>query len=129
MIYLLFSRTQQSAESLLEGLYPITPSNGERDSSSIDSIQLIPINTMDQNTENMFPNTNTCPTLNEYVKEWKNTEEYKRYYSTKVEPILSQISSIFNVPLKYVDIETMFDCFQTHACHMKEFPEGFKLFL
>lgn len=101
-------RTRQSVEAQLLGMYP---------SSKRPSDRPIPIYTVDQFAEFLYPNTGLCPHLGTLMEKLKNTSEWQETMRA-AEPLLMDIAAAYKVPpSKLPGISGLLDlvtCFQAH---------------
>lgn len=78
---------------------------------------------MDYPTENMTPNTQSCPKLNAYENEFHASPAYQKFNQTVLMPLEDQLFKIFDVAPGY-QIAVMFDCIEAHLCRDYPLPEG-----
>jgi len=109
-------RTIQSVQANLYSFFPPQNStNGE--------INVIDIHTMDQYMDDMTPNPNICPALNNANNRLMNTSEYKVWNNT-VYGIINYIAKVYNVSDSDLpDISGLWDAFGARMCHNKYIPQ------
>lgn len=106
------SRTRQSAQALALGMFPPSaPSSGKS--------QVVDINVMDKDFDDMEPNPNLCPKLNQYQKEFFASESWKQHYNEKTEPLLAEVEKALGLTYKLTPegLNPIADCLFVHICH------------
>lgn len=106
------SRTRQSAQALALGMFPPSaPSSGKS--------QVVDINVMDKDFDDMEPNPNLCPKLNQYQKEFFASESWKQHYNEKTEPLLAEVEKALGLTYKLTPegLNHIADCLFVHICH------------
>lgn len=106
------SRTRQSAQALALGMFPPSaPSSGKS--------QVVDINVMDKDFDDMEPNPNLCPKLNQYQKEFFASESWKQHYNEKTEPLLAEVEKALGLTNKLTPegLNHIADCLFVHICH------------
>eukprot|EP00013_Stygamoeba_regulata_P025974 CAMPEP_0177648694 /NCGR_PEP_ID=MMETSP0447-20121125/10964_1 /TAXON_ID=0 /ORGANISM="Stygamoeba regulata, Strain BSH-02190019" /LENGTH=449 /DNA_ID=CAMNT_0019151351 /DNA_START=294 /DNA_END=1643 /DNA_ORIENTATION=+ len=113
------SRTLQSAQENLLGLYPVTPA------STPGLIRYVDLHTMDDNMDNMTPNSNLCPELENVWADLKNQEPWKVFLNV-TKPINEAIAAtgLFNGDPAQVDLDWFGDTCDARICHGKPLPPG-----
>ncbi|KAJ6242006.1 lysophosphatidic acid phosphatase type 6 [Anaeramoeba flamelloides] len=110
-------RTLLSAQGLLEGMYPTTTQQN-------DNIDVVTIHTIDDKTENMYPNSDYCPKIAQLKKEIENSDGFKEELK-KMQDVTDELNSIFGTTdlggLSLSNIYTTVVCYQAHG---KPLPSG-----
>jgi len=104
-------------EALLFGLY------APESSSKFGCYSDLHINSIDRETENMVPNTATCPKLSQLKEEMEHSEAYMNYLKTVREPLVEEAKSVFGFSASY-NWKGVFDCVQSNLCHNHTLPSG-----
>jgi len=112
-------RTFLSLQALLYGLFPF-----KNDTQCLS--EYVPINTMDIGQDTMTPNPKQCPRLDSLKNIWMNSVPYKKFITDQLEPLENTLNQIFRKQeVVGYNIDDMFDCVQSHACHGFDFPSTF----
>ncbi|CAH3125508.1 unnamed protein product [Porites lobata] len=113
------SRTRQSAQALGIGLFPPP-------SSSSGKAQVVDIHVMDKLYDDIEPNANLCPKLEQYEKEFFASDMWKKHYAETTAPLLAEVQKALG--LKYtLTIDGLLhvnDCLMTHLCHGFAIPSS-----
>ncbi|KAJ6241094.1 lysophosphatidic acid phosphatase type 6 [Anaeramoeba flamelloides] len=111
-------RTLLSAQGLLEGLYPTTTPQQS------DDIDVVTIHTIDDQTDNMYPNSDVCPRISQLEEEIKNSDGYKNELK-QMQDVTNELNKIFGTTdlggLSLSNIYSTIVCYQSHS---KELPSG-----
>ncbi|XP_031564393.1 counting factor 60-like [Actinia tenebrosa] len=113
------SRTMQSAQSLMLGMYPPSTIMSDR-------THVLDINTRDQTFDNIEPNARLCPKLSEYNRDFLKSPEWQNHYNSVVKPLLEEVRKAIGVnrSLTMENLQDLVDCVHTHQCHGYEIPPG-----
>jgi len=107
-------RTVQSAQGQFLGMYPPTASD--------ESIEIIPINTMDENVDDMTPNYVTCPNLETVWDELTNSSQWAQH-EAEYQPLQQKLQTIFETT-ETLGYQELFDALMARKCHNLPFPNG-----
>ncbi|KAJ6243596.1 lysophosphatidic acid phosphatase type 6 [Anaeramoeba flamelloides] len=111
-------RTLLSAQGLLEGLYPTsTPQQS-------DNIDVVTIHTIDDQTDNMYPNSDLCPRIAQLEEEIEKSDGYQNELK-QMQDVTDELNSIFGTTdlggLTLTQIYSTIVCYQSHG---KTLPSG-----
>jgi acid phosphatase len=106
-------RTQQSAESLMLGMYPADGSFTE----------VVELHTKDTTYDYITANSKLCPRFGEYEMKFRNSSVWKNHQNITTS-VLSAISKAVNFPVGEDDLNHFSDCLLTHYCHNLAWPQG-----
>eukprot|EP01133_Synstelium_polycarpum_P003485 gene3485-3980_t len=110
-------RTLQSAQAEITAMYPPSAAGG---ASSIDVVE---IHTMDSYYENMSPNTDLCPALNNLYQNITTEQAYISFV-TKMSSVQQQIMTALELTGSAPDWSSFMDLFFAIQCHDFELPAG-----
>lgn len=109
------SRTIQSAQAIMLGLYP--PATRQNQTSVA---QLVDFFTVDIDVDNMTPNARNCPKLSYYQQMVAETEEWLAHVHTVSKPLFDKFVAL--IPGIVPDLNSMYDCLNAHLCHQLPVP-------
>eukprot|EP01113_Clastostelium_recurvatum_P025334 TRINITY_DN3047_c0_g1_i1.p1 TRINITY_DN3047_c0_g1~~TRINITY_DN3047_c0_g1_i1.p1 ORF type:complete len:420 (-),score=107.39 TRINITY_DN3047_c0_g1_i1:166-1425(-) len=107
-------RIQQSAQTFLSNLYPATSRKQDI---------VMPIYTMDEDMDNMSPNTVLCPRISALTNARFNTTGWK-VHEQDMQPVLAKISQALNLNSTITNPYYPFDIFNSRVCHGMGLPAG-----
>lgn len=109
-ILMIIFRCILSLEAMLEGFYPSVATTPKYD--------IIDITTMDSYYDNISPNPNICPILNQYLDGSRNTPEYIQHQQKVTQPIYEALTQALGFTVDSWDtLNQIHDCAVVHACH------------
>lgn len=106
-------RTQQSAESLMLGMYPLRGGFTE----------VVELETRDTTFDYITCNSKLCPKFAEYQEEFKHSKTWLDHWN-QTEAVLTAISNAINYTVDEDDLDPFSDCLRTHLCHGLPWPKG-----
>eukprot|EP00127_Corallochytrium_limacisporum_P000078 Clim_evm17s3 gene=Clim_evmTU17s3 len=112
-------RTMESAEALIEGLFPDRPHWHKGKTTHI-----LPLHTMDIEQDDIFPNGRICPKYEQYVAEWQKSSEYKEHFEKVTKPLMDRTSNCVPGHISEAAFYGIFDCIAVHVCQEKKLPKA-----
>ncbi len=101
-----FQRTLLSAFNLLQGLYPAD-----------EKPLALNIDTADQASDNAWPNTISCPALQQVFTKVQQSATYNDYYSNTLLPLAKKWGAAWNMTLAVTDMQNLNDIMRARYCH------------
>jgi len=111
------SRTRQSAQALALGLFPLSsPSSGKS--------QVVDINVMDKDYDDIEPNPRLCPKLEQYQREFIESDMWQKHYNKITKPLLIEVQQALGLEYNLTSegLVHIADCLFTHMCHSFPIP-------
>ena len=80
---------------------------------------------MDTYYDNIVPNGNICPLVNNYAYDVANSPTYIQHYEQVTIPLYERLSEALNFPVtSWNTFAQIHDCMTVHACHNQPIPSG-----
>lgn len=106
-------RTLLSAYNFIEGLYP---------SSAFSKSSVLPMETVDNAVDFMWPNAQLCPGLNRVWSQVKKSSQFMSYYNQTLASFADRYGSIWGVNLTMDQMFNLNDIIRTRFCHQLAMP-------
>lgn len=123
-------RCRQSAQSEIEGMFPRSKAHTSSEKSHDPQVQVVPVHTMDPNTENMSPNFDACPNLINRIAAQQESPAWAAFnkatagMTARILDILKYTSASEVGSTQYPFYIGVFDDFACRNCHDLGFPAG-----
>jgi 2-phosphoxylose phosphatase len=79
--------------------------------------------TVDVDHDDMYPNPDICPRLNELTKQLHESKDYQQHYESVTAPLLAKLGAALGTTNMTIETASnVFDCVHTHVCHNFSLP-------
>lgn len=87
---------------------------------------MVDIHTMDNLGDDITPNSNLCPRINDIKNEAMQSPQFQAWVAQTVDPLLDKLQTLlkFDTKLTLDDLYGLHDCIFVHVCHAMELPPG-----
>jgi len=83
---------------------------------------VLKVGTRDAGTENLVSNSDRCPMLTTLKNQFLKSPNFLKHFDAITFPLINEISTVFGI--SEVDLDDIYDCIQSFACHNKSLPPG-----